>query len=109
MPLAGFSIYSSMAYSRNFSRAINHCSLDWLNSSPQLDFHFYLLFFLTFTQNVPRYEMAREQEETACSVLWKEGGGLASPPEAPTELCLGPRLCRTGKTGLVKSSSSFQG
>ena len=53
--------------------------------------------------------MAKEQEDTACSVLWKEGGGLASQPEDPTELCLGPRLCRTGKTGLVKSSSSFQG
>merc|ERR1719458_884601 len=52
--------------------------------------------------------MAKEQEDTACSVLWKEGGGLASQPEDPTELCLGPRLCRTGKTGLVKSSSSFQ-
>ena len=75
--------------------------LGWMNSYP--DWNFYT------PQNVPRYEMAREQEETACSVLWKEGGGLASPPEAPTELCLGPRLCRTGKTGLVKSSSSFQG
>ena len=25
-----------------------------------------------------------------------------------TEVCRGPRLCRTGKTGLVRSSSSFQ-
>ena len=53
--------------------------------------------------------MAKEQEEAACSALWTEGGGLASQPEEPTELCRGPRLCRTGKTGLVRSSSSFQG
>merc|ERR1712141_681704 len=28
--------------------------------------------------------------------------------ENSTEICDGPRLCRTGKTGLVRSSSSFQ-
>ena len=29
-------------------------------------------------------------------------------PEGSTEICDGPKLCRTGKTGLVRSSSSFQ-
>ncbi len=53
--------------------------------------------------------MATEQEPTASTVLCREGGGLASnQPEEPTEVCPGPRLCRTGKTGLVRSSSSFQ-
>ena len=33
---------------------------------------------------------------------------LLSSPENSTEICDGPRLCRTGKTGLVRSSSSFQ-
>ena len=33
---------------------------------------------------------------------------LLSSPENCTEICDGPRLCRTGKTGLVRSSSSFQ-
>ena len=50
--------------------------------------------------------MATEQEEAAtASCLWNKG--LATPEE-PTAVCLGPRLCRTGKTGLVRSSSSFQ-
>merc|ERR1719209_2815604 len=33
---------------------------------------------------------------------------LLSSPENCTEICDGPRLCRTGKAGLVRSSSSFQ-
>ena len=38
----------------------------------------------------------------------KQETQLLSSPENCTEICDGPRLCRTGKTGLVRSSSSFQ-
>ena len=34
--------------------------------------------------------------------------GVVARPESATELCLGPGRCRTGKTGIEKSSSSFQ-
>ena len=33
---------------------------------------------------------------------------MAADPEQSTEICEGPKRCKTGKTGLVKSSSSFQ-
>lgn len=64
------------------------------------DGHVYLQ---AFPSGTPHYEMATEQESSA-DVVWN--GGIASP-EAPTEVCEGPR-CKTGKTGLVRSSSSFQ-
>ena len=35
-------------------------------------------------------------------------GTVTESPENPTAVCPGPRLCRVGKTGLVRSSSSFQ-
>ena len=34
--------------------------------------------------------------------------GVVARPESATELCVGPGRCRTGKTGIEKSSSSFQ-
>lgn len=58
----------------------------------------------SFLKGQPHYEMAQEQENNS-SVLWNQG--IASP-EKPTAVCEGPRLCRVGKTGLVRSSSSFQ-
>lgn len=61
----------------------------------------------SFPTNVPHYEMATEQDPTASSVVCRDGN-LATVPEDRTEICYGARLCRTGKTGLVKSSSSFQ-
>ena len=45
------------------------------------------------------------EEDTASNGVTTQ---LLSTPESSTEVCDGPRLCRTGKTGLVKSSSSFQ-
>ena len=45
------------------------------------------------------------EEDTASKGVTTQ---LLSSPESSTEVCDGPRLCRTGKTGLVKSSSSFQ-
>ena len=45
------------------------------------------------------------EEDTASKGVTTQ---LLSTPESSTEVCDGPRLCRTGKTGLVKSSSSFQ-
>ena len=58
----------------------------------------------------PHYEMAVDaDDDTACAVMLdKKGSGVVAKPELATELCLGPGRCQTGKTGIVKSSSSFQ-
>ncbi len=66
----------------------------------------------TFPSGVPHYEMASLEEDgaaaTAAAAFVSGGGGLVEAPEKPTEVCQGPRLCKVGKTGLVRSSSSFQ-
>lgn len=56
------------------------------------------------------YDMAVDaDEDTAAAVMLdKKGGAVMAKPDQATELCLGPGKCQTGKTGLVKSSSSFQ-
>jgi len=59
----------------------------------------------------PHYRMAEESgDDDACaSVRWDAAGGnLLFQPELSTALCPGPRICKIGKTGLVRSSSSFQ-
>lgn len=58
----------------------------------------------------PHYEMAVDADDDTASavMLDKKGSGVVARPEAATELCLGPGRCQTGKTGIVKSSSSFQ-
>ena len=65
-----------------------------------------LLYLHSFPAGGPHYEMATEQENHS-SVSYNNQAGITSP-DRPTEVCEGPRLCKTGKTGLVKSSSSFQ-
>ena len=59
---------------------------------------------------LPHYEMAVDADDDTASavMLGKQGSGVVARPEKPTELCLGPTRCQTGKTGIVKSSSSFQ-
>ena len=59
---------------------------------------------------LPHYEMAVDADDDTASavMLDKQGSGVVARPEKPTELCLGPGRCQTGKTGIVKSSSSFQ-
>jgi hypothetical protein len=58
----------------------------------------------------PHYEMAVDAEnDTSTNVLLsRENRSMAVDPEQSTEVCEGPKRCKTGKTGLVKSSSSFQ-
>jgi hypothetical protein len=58
----------------------------------------------------PHYEMAVDADTDASTsvLLSRENRTVAADPEQPTELCEGPKRCKTGKTGLVKSSSSFQ-
>ena len=58
----------------------------------------------------PHYEMAVDADDDTASavMLDKKGTGVVARPENATELCLGPTRCQTGKTGIVKSSSSFQ-
>jgi len=58
----------------------------------------------------PHYEMAVDADDDTASavMLDKKGTGVVARPESATELCVGPGRCRTGKTGIEKSSSSFQ-
>lgn len=58
----------------------------------------------------PHYQMAVDADDDTASavMLDKKGAGVLARPEKSTELCLGPGRCQTGKTGIVKSSSSFQ-
>ena len=57
----------------------------------------------------PHYEMAVDaDDDTASSVMLSSGSAVVAKPESVTELCLGPGRCQTGKSGIVKSSSSFQ-
>jgi len=93
------------------------------------DGHIYSHTFPELSKDTVHYDMAFDEEGAiasalATTTLRKTGEGnpvpeedtaskgvttqLLSSPESSTEVCDGPRLCRTGKTGLVKSSSSFQ-
>ena len=57
----------------------------------------------------PHYQMAVDaDDDTASSVMLSSGSAVVAKPENVTELCLGPGRCQTGKSGIVKSSSSFQ-
>ena len=58
----------------------------------------------------PHYEMAVDADTDSCTsvLLNRENRSMAADPEQSTEICEGPKRCKTGKTGLVKSSSSFQ-
>lgn len=100
------------------------------------DGHIYIHTFPELDKDTIHYEMAFDDEGTAASALATttlrkpnsnqsvfgaddEDSGTSNQevstqllsttsPEQSTEVCMGPRLCRTGKTGLVRSSSSFQ-
>ena len=57
----------------------------------------------------PHYQMAVDaDDDTASSVMLSSGSAVVAKPENCTELCLGPGKCQTGKSGISKSSSSFQ-
>ncbi|XP_071747049.1 uncharacterized protein [Lepeophtheirus salmonis] len=61
-----------------------------------------------FPQGQQHYDMAEEEETDLVNVVsLSSNGTLSEAPKNPTELCLGGFRCRTGKTGITKSSSSF--
>jgi len=63
----------------------------------------------TFPAGRARYRMAGGDDVAEASARWDGAGkGLAVHPDRPTAVCPGPRVCKVGKTGLVRSSSSFQ-
>jgi len=93
------------------------------------DGHIYAHTFPELDNGTVHYDMAFDDEGTAASALAtttlrktklfgsseedssRENQEVllsTTNPENSTEVCDGPRLCRTGKTGLVRSSSSFQ-
>merc|ERR1711864_19903 len=52
--------------------------------------------------------MGTDQERNAVAVLYQgPGKGLAPTVEKPTVVCQG-KLCKAGKSGIAKSSSSFE-
>jgi len=67
------------------------------------------IFIHTFPEGEQHYDMLRTQERNSVAVLFQSGQeqGLAPSVDCPTVVCEG-RLCKAGKTGLARSSSSFQ-
>jgi len=67
------------------------------------------IFLHQFPKGQQHYDMLTTcQERNSVAVLFQAGpAGLADTVERPTELCQG-RFCEAGKTGLAKSSSSFE-
>ena len=60
-----------------------------------------------FPKGKQHFEMATEQEDVVNNAVMSSNGVMNEAPKNATEMCLGSRRCQTGKTGLVKSSSSF--
>eukprot|EP00092_Neocalanus_flemingeri_P075476 GFUD01093493.1.p1 GENE.GFUD01093493.1~~GFUD01093493.1.p1 ORF type:complete len:511 (+),score=129.28 GFUD01093493.1:81-1613(+) len=61
-----------------------------------------------FPEGKQHYDMLRTQERNSVAVLYQGPQiGFAPTVEKPTVLCEG-KLCKAGKSGLAKSSSSFE-
>ena len=61
-----------------------------------------------FPEGKQHYDMLRTQERNSVAVLYQgPQKGFAATVEKPTVLCEG-KLCKAGKSGLAKSSSSFE-
>ena len=68
----------------------------------------YGLTFFRFPEGKQHYDMLRTQERNSVAVLYQGPQvGFAPTVEKPTVLCEG-KLCKAGKSGLAKSSSSFE-
>lgn len=67
------------------------------------------IFLHRFPEGQQHYDMLTScQERNNVAVLYQgPNAGLAATVDSPTQLCEG-RLCKAGKTGLTKSSSSFE-
>jgi len=61
-----------------------------------------------FPEGKQHYDMLRTQERNSVAVLYQGPQiGFAPTVEKPTVICEG-KLCKAGKSGLAKSSSSFE-
>jgi len=66
------------------------------------------IFLHRFPEGKQHYDMLRTQERNSVAVLYQGPQvGFAPAVERPTVVCQG-KLCKAGKTGLAKSSSSFE-
>merc|ERR1719228_750596 len=66
------------------------------------------IFLHRFPEGKQHYDMLRTQERNSAAVLYQGPQvGFAPAVERPTVVCQG-KLCKAGKTGLAKSSSSFE-
>ena len=64
--------------------------------------------FFRFPEGKQHYDMLRTQERNSVAVLYQgPKGGFAATVDKPTVQCEG-KLCKAGKSGLAKSSSSFE-
>merc|ERR1719228_2200576 len=66
------------------------------------------IFLHRFPEGKQHYDMLRTQERNSVAVLYQGPQiGFAPTVEKPTVICEG-KLCKAGKSGLAKSSSSFE-
>merc|ERR1711922_45520 len=65
------------------------------------------IFIHTFPEGEQHYDMLRNYERNSVAAVFKGEQGLAPSVERSTMKCEG-KLCKAGKTGLARSSSSFQ-
>jgi len=66
------------------------------------------IFLHRFPEGKQHYDMLRTQERNSVAVLYQgPKGGFAATVDKPTVQCEG-KLCKAGKSGLAKSSSSFE-
>lgn len=67
-----------------------------------------LIYLHNFPRGEQHYDMLRSQERNSVAVLYQgKDKGFAATVDRSTILCEG-KLCKAGKSGLAKSSSSFQ-
>lgn len=65
------------------------------------------VFIHTFPEGEQHYDMLRTYERNSVAVLFQGKKGLAPSESKPTVICEG-KHCRVGKSGLARSSSSFE-
>eukprot|EP00088_Acartia_fossae_P045363 TRINITY_DN4882_c0_g1_i7.p1 TRINITY_DN4882_c0_g1~~TRINITY_DN4882_c0_g1_i7.p1 ORF type:complete len:522 (-),score=121.21 TRINITY_DN4882_c0_g1_i7:334-1899(-) len=65
------------------------------------------IFLHTFPEGEQHYDMLRNYERNSVAAVFQGTQGLAPSVDKCTVVCEG-KLCKVGKTGLARSSSSFQ-
>ena len=66
-----------------------------------------LIYLHDFPQGEQHYDMVKTVERNSVAVQFVKDKGLADSVDKSTVVCEG-KLCKAGKSGLAKSSSSFQ-